>query len=60
MESDPHDVAGRLRFGKLHSSRARGVAYELCILLPEVDALKTVLAPFGVNDALATEGRAPA
>jgi len=58
VENDPHDVAGRLRFGELRSARARGVAYELRILLPEVDAVKNVLAPFGVNDALIAEGRA--
>jgi hypothetical protein len=39
-------------------ARARGVAYELRILLPEAEALKPTLAPFGANDAFIAEGRA--
>lgn len=53
---DDDDLAGRFRFGQLKSARARGVVYELRIVLPEAEALRDRLASVGVNDELIASG----
>ncbi len=55
---DPADIAGKLRFGKLHNSRARSVMYEMRVILPELADIKATLKPYGLTDALINEGRA--
>lgn len=53
---DEDDIAGRLRFGHLRVARARGVAHELHIVLPEAEALRDKLEPHGVTQAFLDEG----
>jgi len=56
-EVDRAEVAGRLRFGKLHAARSRGVIYEMRLILPELAALKAEMKPYGLTDALIAEGK---
>lgn len=56
QHGDELDLPGRLRFGKLKSARARGVVYELRVVLPEVAALKDQLADVGITTALVEKG----
>lgn len=53
---DDDDVSGRFRFGHLKSARARGVIYELRVVLPEVDAMQGKLADVGVDAAFVARG----
>lgn len=50
-EAASQDLPSRLRFGHLRSAKARGVVYELRILLPELKALAPQLARVGIDDA---------
>ncbi len=55
--SDAEDLRGVFRFGKLRRARARGVLYELRILIPEAEEQQQTLAPFGLDEAFIEEGR---
>jgi len=57
VEQDPADLPGALRFGHLHSARARGVVYEMRILIPEVEKHVGVLGPHGADAAFIARGK---
>lgn len=54
---DKDDLAGTLRFGHLRVARARGVTYEMRILLPLEEDLLSTLQGFGGGQAFFQEGR---
>lgn len=56
-DDDTRDIAGLLRFGKLHSARARGVRYQLEAIIPHVIALSPDLAKVGVTADFAAKGK---
>lgn len=53
---DDDGLRNRFRFGQLRVARARGVTYELRIVLPEAQAFKDKLAAVGVDDAFIQKG----
>ncbi|MBI5495259.1 MAG: hypothetical protein HY904_09520 [Deltaproteobacteria bacterium] len=57
VDSDPDDIPGKLRFGHLRSARARGVKYEMLVLLPEVTALAGKLTGVGAGPEFVAEGQ---
>ncbi|MCP4502945.1 MAG: hypothetical protein GY822_23660 [Deltaproteobacteria bacterium] len=55
---EKEDYAQIFRFGKLRNPRARGVAYELRVVLPEAAMRVSKLAAVGIDDAFIEEGKA--
>ncbi|MCP4504750.1 MAG: hypothetical protein GY822_33005 [Deltaproteobacteria bacterium] len=52
------DYAQTFRFGKMRSPRARGVAYELRMVLPEAEMRVSKLAAVGIDTAFIEKGKA--